>query len=142
MTSLECCLLTSLPLFDINESESEIVEEICNYIKNKQNCIPVDEFDGIQKGTYLNIIEYINPEKQEELERMINMSDIRERGEIAKFRQEAINEGKKAGIKEGMKEGKKEGRIDVAKNMLNKNFPITTIVEITGLSKNEIINIK
>lgn len=35
-------------------------------------------------------------------------------------------------------EGKTESKVEIAKNMLNDNLPITTIVKYTGLSKEEI----
>ena len=40
--------------------------------------------------------------------------------------------------KEGIKEGKKEGVKTTAKKMKEKNIPIETIIEITGLTKEEI----
>jgi hypothetical protein len=71
----ECSLLIALPLFDIDESESEIVEEICNYIKYKKNCIPEVKFDEITIAMYLNILEYIEQDRQEELLEMIGMAE-------------------------------------------------------------------
>ena len=50
------------------------------------------------------------------------------------------------GIEEGRAEGKELGALEkakeTAKNMLNKNFDIKTIAEITNLSLNEIIKLK
>ncbi len=45
---------------------------------------------------------------------------------------------KREGIKEGVTEGRKKERIENAKKMKEKNIPIETIVEITGLTKEEI----
>ena len=53
-------------------------------------------------------------------------------------KREGIKEGKKEGIKEGVTEGRKKERIENAKKMKEKNIPIETIVEITGLTKEEI----
>ncbi len=63
LTSKECSLLIALPLFDLKESETEIIEEMCQYIKFKKHCIPDCERDGIIMGMYLNILEYIDLEK-------------------------------------------------------------------------------
>ena len=47
-------------------------------------------------------------------------------------------EGIKEGIREGVTEGRKKERLENAKKMKEKNIPIETIVEITGLTKEEI----
>ena len=70
---MECSLLVALPLFELEESEAEIVEEMCHNIRGKIHCIPEEELDGIIIGMYLNIVEYIDSEKQEELKEVINM---------------------------------------------------------------------
>lgn len=75
LTIAECSLMIALPLFDVGESESVIVEEICKYIKYKKNCIPKEKFDEITIAMYLNILEYIDDDKQEELLEMINMAE-------------------------------------------------------------------
>ena len=43
---------------------------------------------------------------------------------------------------EGYAEGFSEGKLEIAKNMLNKNIDINTISEITGLTKEEIEKLK
>ena len=65
-------------------------------------------------------------------------------------RREGIKEGKREGIKEGIKEGKKEGKregirqgiIKVTKNLLKKKVDISEIKELTGLTEEEIKNIR
>lgn len=61
-------------------------------------------------------------------------------------REEGLAEGRKEGIKEGIKEGKKEGKkeekVEIAKNLLKSNIDIRIIAKSTGLSENEINNIK
>lgn len=61
--------------------------------------------------------------------------------------QNAIQEyGYCRGIEEGVEIGKNDGiqfeKIETAKKMLAKKMPIDVIIEITGLSKEEIENIK
>ena len=53
-------------------------------------------------------------------------------------RKEGLQEGKREGKQEGKKEGKKEGKIEVAKKMLERGIKIEIVMEITGLSKDEI----
>ncbi len=45
---------------------------------------------------------------------------------------------KREGIKEGIKKGAKEKNLENAKKMKEKNIPTETIVEITGLTREEI----
>ena len=46
------------------------------------------------------------------------------------------------GLNEGRTEGRTEGRNEVARKMLVDGFPIEKIVELTGLSKEDISNLK
>jgi len=76
LTIQECALLITLPLFNIDETEEEITEEVCNYMKTKKNCIPEEKLDEMIIAMYLNIIEYIPSKKrQEELMEMIKMAE-------------------------------------------------------------------
>ena len=65
---------------------------------------------------------------------------------IAEGRKEGIAEGRKEGIvegrKEGIVEGRKEGRKEVAKRLKEKGIDIETIIQVTNLPKEEIINLK
>lgn len=61
---------------------------------------------------------------------------------ILEGRKEGMLEGRKEGMLEGKREGKNEAQIEIAKNMLNKNFTIEQISELTGLSIEEINNLK
>lgn len=40
------------------------------------------------------------------------------------------------------KKSKREAKIETAKNMLLENIPISSIIKITGLSENTILNLK
>lgn len=42
--------------------------------------------------------------------------------------------------KDGRKEGKEEAKLEDAKKMLEEKIPIETIMKITGLTKEEILN--
>ena len=53
-----------------------------------------------------------------------------------------IREGKEQGIKEGKKEGKKLKAIEIAKKLIAKNFDLAEIQELTGLTKEELENLK
>ena len=61
-------------------------------------------------------------------------------------REEGKKEGKKEGIKEGIKrgleQGKKQNQLEIAKKLLQENMKLEKIEEITGLSIEEIKQIK
>jgi len=48
----------------------------------------------------------------------------------------------KKGKSEGKLEGEFEGKRNVALNLLDEGFPIEKVVELTGLSKEDILNAK
>ena len=54
----------------------------------------------------------------------------------------AKEEGLAKGIEQGIEQGSKEKQLEIAKNMLNKNMDIETIIEITGLTEEEIEKLK
>ena len=51
-------------------------------------------------------------------------------------------QGIKEGRKEGIKEGKRAEKEDTARKMISKNMKIEDIIEITGLTKEEIEKLK
>ena len=55
--------------------------------------------------------------------------------------QQGIKKGLQKGKKEGLKEGIQRNKINNAKKMKNANLDISLIMEITGLSKEEIENL-
>ena len=120
LTSMECSLLITFPLFDLEETEAEIVEEMCYYIKYKNHCIPDDLLDGIILGMYLNILEYVDIDKQDELKEMIDVVTKSE-GVIAGL----INKGKEQGIEQGIEQGEKNIILDLLK--------VYTIEEISSI---------
>ena len=72
--------------------------------------------------------------------RFINYYNIEEMHEAEK--QDFYNTGKRDGKQEGMLEGKQEEKLMIAKNMLDLDIDIDKIVKATGLSEEEINNLK
>jgi hypothetical protein len=86
LTLDECSLLIALPLFELDVSEAEVVEEVCGYLGDKEDLIPDEVSDEITVAMYLNIIEYIDGKvEQDRLLEMINMDEKYE-GLIAQIR--------------------------------------------------------
>ena len=61
---------------------------------------------------------------------------------LSREREEGIKEGMKKGKLEGLKEGRLAEQISMAKAMKNKNMDINLISEITGLSIDEVRNLR
>ena len=77
------------------------------------------------------------------------LNDNEEEIERAYQRQRAIRyqnalreSGYDEGIEDGIKKGGEQGKKDVAKKMLDNNIDIDMIIKITGLTKEQIENIK
>ena len=79
----------------------------------------------------------LTPEEDEMLVRNTRDELVR-REALAEGKAKGKNEGLAEGKAKGLAEGKVEGKAEIAINLLKKNYPIDEIVEITGLSKEEI----
>ena len=56
-------------------------------------------------------------------------------------KQQGIEQGIKEGKKQGMKEGEKQSKKEIAKKLLSRGEKTEEIIEITGLTKEEIENL-
>ena len=88
LTLKESAFLSIAPIFEVGCDEGELVEEICHYIKNKKEYINSKVYEGLIIGMYLNIIEYVDEDKQENLMEMIDLMPTLT-GEFGKIRQES-----------------------------------------------------
>lgn len=131
LTSFECSLLIALPLFELNESEESIVREMCAMLKNKRDCIPSEELDGVVMGMYLNILEYIEEDEQEELLKMIDLAATQQ-GIVASLKQQAFNQGKEKGVDLGKRQ--------IISNLL-ANHSLDEVARRLEMSEEEIISI-
>ena len=61
---------------------------------------------------------------------------------LSEAKEEGISQGYTSGINDGISKGVSQEKVNIAKNMLNKNMSIEDISEITGLSINEIKGLK
>ena len=135
LTPFECSLLIALPIFETGESEDEIVEEMCLNIKNKKHWIPDEELSKMVVGMYLNIVQYIDINKQEELMEMILMKEETQ-GIIAELKNEGYNEGRD----DGRNEGRLEAFDEVKEDQLNHFSDSPFYEEILEYFQNYSIN--
>ncbi len=125
-----------------SKNEEEIKKNIylimLNLDKKELEAMPKDKRDKIVDKYITNVtIVNDNPEFQkymseEEDKRKIQNSLI----------SEAKNEGYTSGVNDGISQGISEEKVNIAKNMLKKNVSMEDISDITGLSIEEIKNIK
>ena len=76
-------------------------------------------------------LEYLSGDEAER-----RIAYLRETAEID--RKFAMTAARDQGREEGRSEGRAKGMADVAKKMLEKNMDISLIIEVTGLTKEEI----
>ena len=58
------------------------------------------------------------------------------------IRDEATKKGLKEGLEKGLERGTEQSKKEIAKNMLKKDLDISLISEVTGLSNEQINNLK
>ena len=81
-------------------------------------------------------------EAYETLENISNDEKIIGLYDAEKVEQKILNTRLKGAKQEGIEQGIQQRNIEIAKSMLNKNMKIEDIMDITGLSKEEINNFK
>ena len=123
LTFEECSLLVTLPLFELDVGEAEIVIQTCEYLKSKKHCIPEEMYDKVVVGSYLNIVEYIDEDKQKKLMEMIGMVE-KAKGVLQMYAEEIEN--------------KKE--IEIARK-LKDVLPPKEIVKVTGLDLKTVLSL-
>ena len=118
-----------------------------NYLLCAMNLQP-SELDNIKEGNEM-LMEY-----KKDLEKINNDEDfvkwmsaeeeaeMFERTRLIVAEKEGHQQGFEKGMKEGIEQGIEQEKIEIVKKMLNKQIDITTIIEITGLTQEEIENIE
>ena len=87
-------------------------------------------------------LEKIRQDKQAQRLAELRMKYVLDQNSIRNsgFR-EGMKKGIKEGIKEGIREGQKSKQLEIAKKLLNLKMPISQIIQVTGLTEEEIKNI-
>lgn len=106
--------------------------------RDKEEAREISENNDILKEVFSNMEELNMNEvflgmydQEEENKKMMNSMKL-----------EGIEEGLQEGIEKGLEAGEKNKSIEIAKNMIEKNIEINIISEVTGLSIEEIENLK
>ena len=113
-------------------------EELEKYSKKMNNAIIKESVDNLKRlNSDATFVYGLTPEEDELLVRNTRDEFVR-REAMAEGLAEGEAKGKAEGLAEGQAKGKAEGKTEIAINLLKKNYPVDEIVEITGLSKEEI----
>ena len=113
-------------------------KELEKYSKKMNNAIIKESVDNLKRlNSDAAFVYGLTPEEDEMLVRNTRDELVR-REALAEGKAKGKNEGLAEGKAKGLAEGKAEGKAEIAINLLKKNYPIDEIVEITGLSKEEI----
>lgn len=126
-----------------NIGKSEKKEEEKMEEKKKERDELLDWVQFLQEPLSEYVLEKTkdNPELKEAVEKLKEISEDEKIQRIAWLREKAIldeNSRKDYAERKGREEGMREARLEDAKRMLEKGIDIKTIIEITGLSKEEI----
>ena len=119
----------------LNTFIKELALMIANNKEDLNNIAKGDKVmeGAINKITSLSMDDYIKgyyiKEEQDEWMRNVDIADARKTG-----RKEGLEEGEKLGFEKGINQNK----IETAKKMKLKNIDISDIIDITGLTKEEI----
>ena len=131
-----------------NKDGKEKLKQWCKFIK-----MPESVGESTMKEIKM-AKEELNKISQDKKER--RLAELREKAimdEMA-IRDSGYNDGKKEGIKEGIEQGIEKGKneglkigkkirsIEIAKEMLKENLDLAVISKVTGLSSDELKNIK
>ncbi len=119
-----------------DKDSKEKLKEWCKFIKAPES---VEEATMKEIKRAKEELDKISQDKKER-----RLAELREKAimdEMA-IRDSGYNEGKKYGIEEGLKNGKKIRSIEIAKEMLKENIDLSLVSKITGLSIEELKNIK
>ncbi|MCI8778683.1 MAG: hypothetical protein HFI87_06000, partial [Bacilli bacterium] len=111
----------------VNLFKNNNLDELTEIIKDKTNeeileQIKYYNLDSEERVKMENIIDFFEPEEEHYENAYINGFEI----------------GNKQGKREGISQGKNQEKIDIAKNLISKNVDIDFIVDVTGLSKEQI----
>ena len=117
-------------------------EELEKYSKKMNNAIIKESVDNLKRlNSDAAFVYGLTPEEDEMLVRNTRDELVR-REALAEGETKGMAIGQAKGLAEGkakgLAEGKAEGKAEIAINLLKKSYPVDEIVEITGLSKEDI----
>ncbi len=133
-------LLSKIMLIEKTRKTNELVkylEEIVKEMNSKKEVYTKEQKDLLITILDLTMKRKIGDDKTEELIKKLRVKE----GENMLAVLDMIDRENRNLIRKGEKRGIKKGKLEDAKNMLKKEIDIGTIIEITGLTKEEITSL-
>ena len=138
-------LMSSVFFLDKRMSPEEIIErtrKVAGIISE----LSVDEFRQFVSWYKHVILDRLPEEQREQVGRILDEANPREVEKMVYNLQVALDEMKEKarteGLTEGEREGKREGKREVAQRLLLRNEDVDMISEVTGLTRDEINDLK
>ncbi len=138
-----------------NTEKEELTEDIEFYILrlDKVKKIPYNEGESNKLILHLKLMGARSHKERKQIgrndeilmtiaEHMVNFMNDRETNQIYSIENKLRNLGKEEGLEEGKKEGKELYKKEIVTNMLQNHYTSEEIMNITGLSKEELEKIK
>ena len=130
------------------ERVDEIVKENEGIKKAKSVLYEMSEDEKLQRLAELREKWELDERSAREYFKTTGLKEGREQGikegikeGIKKGIEEGIEKGIKKGIEEGIEQGKKQKQLEIAQKMKVQNMDIQNIIELTGLTEEEINNL-
>ncbi len=117
------------------------------FTKTIEKAVATVKKDESARLDYMNLDEYldmlVDEEKAKSLKEGIEAGKAQGLQEgkaqgLQEGKAQGLQEGKAQGLQEGKTQGLQQSKIEIAKKMLSKGMPLDLIVEMTGLSEEEI----
>jgi predicted transposase/invertase (TIGR01784 family) len=129
---------------EFNKIATTPLEEWISYLKDGE-ISEKTETPGL--GEAREKLQYIKMSKEERLKYDKHLEDMMIQNDVLDTNRlegemEGHRRGKEEGLREGRVEGLREGKYMVAKNMKQMGIAIDVILAVTGLSEDEVRNIK
>ena len=129
-------VIIELPKIIEDEARSELIDWLSFLENPKSERVKEKMKENEELNEAVNKLEEMS--EDEYLERIADLREKKILDENTRLH-ESYNKGITDGRKEGITEGELKNKKETAKKMLEKNIPLETIIEITGLTKEEIM---
>ena len=144
LSNYEEIILLLVPIFPKFKGDVNVLIWISKILSNKE-LFDESKYEFIKFIVDLEIENFLTKDEQNEIFEAIKMTPQAEElviKVINEVNQKVLNEteqkGIEQGIEQGIGQGIKQNKLEIAKNMVDGGFSIDEIVEITGLSADEI----
>ena len=129
--------IIELPKFERYQEKTD--KRLNSWVKFIENPEVVDVKENEEVGKAKKVLEEISQDEHERYLTELRQKYIMDQKAIEDAGYDkGFEAGEQQGIQEGIQQGKEEQKIEMAKKMLEKKMSIKDIMELTGLTEDEI----